>query len=108
MLGLISREILRYQYLLARSEEIWVTLHCFFFFFCETYVIFMMFFIYIIFFIPEYLTDMCLLCVDVGPVKPVDYVRNRCHPWPGAAPTPARGPTTTGELPTDEAEKVFR
>jgi hypothetical protein len=40
----------------------------FFFFFCETYVIFMLFFFIYIFFIPEYLTDMCLLCADVGPV----------------------------------------
>jgi hypothetical protein len=38
------------------------------FFFCETYVIFMLLLLYIIFFIPEYLTDMCLLCADVGPV----------------------------------------
>jgi hypothetical protein len=42
MLGLTSREILRYQYLPARSEEIWVSLHCFFFLLniCNFYVVF--------------------------------------------------------------------
>jgi hypothetical protein len=73
MPGLISRETLRYQYLLVRSEGRWVSLHlCSFFFFllniCNFYVVFV---IYIIFFvIPEYLTDMCSLCADVGPVRP--------------------------------------
>ena len=69
------------------------------FFFCETYVIFMLFYIYIYiyiyiyhFFIPEYLTDMCLLCVDVGPMQPTDYARNRRRPWPGAAPAIAGEP----------------
>jgi hypothetical protein len=64
------------------------------FFFCETYIIFMLFYIYH-FFIPEYLIDMCLLCVDVGPVRPTDYARNRHCPRPGAAPAAAGGPTTT-------------
>jgi hypothetical protein len=51
MLGLISREILRFQYLLVRSEERWVSLiHCFVVFrFCETYVIFMLLLLYVIF-----------------------------------------------------------
>jgi hypothetical protein len=80
----------------------------FFFFFCETYVIFMLFFYIYHFFVPEYLTDMCLLCADVGPVRPVDYARNRHRPRPGAAPAAAGGPTTAGELPAGEAERVLR
>jgi hypothetical protein len=111
MLGLISQEILRYQYLLVRSEEIWVSLHRYFscLFFCETYVIFMLFlFLYIIFFIPKYLMDMCLLCVDMGPVRPVDYVRNKCHPRPGATPAAVGGPTAAGELLVKEVERVLR
>jgi hypothetical protein len=68
----------------------------------------MLFFIYIIFFIPEHLTDMCLLCADVGPVRPVDYARNRRRPRPGAAPAAAGGPTVAGELPAGEAERVLR
>jgi hypothetical protein len=68
MPGLIFRETLRYQYLLVRSEGRWVSLHlCSFF---VVYVIFMLFcYIYHFFFVmPEYLTDMCSLCADVGPV----------------------------------------
>jgi hypothetical protein len=68
----------------------------------------MLFFIYIIFFIPEYLTDMCLLCADVGPVRPTDYARNRRRPRPGAAPAAAGGPAAAGELPAGEAERVLR
>jgi hypothetical protein len=52
--------------------------------------------------------DMCLLCVDVGPVRPMDYARNRLHPQPGATPTAIGGPTTAGELPADEAKSVLR
>jgi hypothetical protein len=80
----------------------------FFFFFSETCVIFMLFFIYINFFIPEYLTDMCLLCANVGPVRPMDYVRNRHHPRLGVALVSAGGPTVVGEPPTGEAERVLR
>jgi hypothetical protein len=68
----------------------------------------MLFFIYIIFFIPEYLIDMCLLCADVGPVQPVDYARNKSRPRLGAAPAIAGGPTAVGELPAGEAERVLR
>jgi hypothetical protein len=51
---------------------------------------------------------MCLLCVDVGPVRPTDYVRNRHRPRPGAAPTAVRGPAAVGDLPAREAERVLR
>jgi hypothetical protein len=51
---------------------------------------------------------MCLLCADVGPVRPTDYARNRCHPWPGDAPAAAGGPVVAGELPAGEAERVLR
>jgi hypothetical protein len=92
MLGLTSRDILRYRYLSARSEERWVSF-------------LFVFFIYTIFFIPENLTNMCLLCADVGLVRPTDYARNMRHPRPEAA----GGPTTTaGELLASEAERVLR
>jgi hypothetical protein len=108
MSGLTSRESLRYQYLLVRSEERWVILlHCFFF--CETYVIFMLFLLYIIYFcMLEYLTNMYLLHADVGPVRPMDYARNRHHPRPGATPAAAGGPTVAGDLPAGEVERVLR
>ena len=51
---------------------------------------------------------MCLLCPDVGPVRHAYYARNRRHPQPGAAPATAGGPTTRGELPAGEAERVLR
>jgi hypothetical protein len=47
---------------------------------------------------------MCLLCADVGPVRPTDYVRNRHRPWPGAAPTATGGPAAAGEIPVIEVE----
>jgi hypothetical protein len=77
MLGLISREIPRSLYLQAKSEARWVSLHHFFF---EIYIIFVLFFFIYHLFIPECLTDTCLLCEDVGPSGPVDYVRNRRRP----------------------------
>jgi hypothetical protein len=77
------------------------------FFFCETYIIFMLLYIYH-FFILEYLTDMCLLCADVGPAQPMDYARNRHRPRLGAAPAATGGPAAVGELPTSEAERVLR
>jgi hypothetical protein len=52
--------------------------------------------------------DMCLLCADVGPVQPVDYVRNRRCPQPEAAPATTGGPTLGGEIPDDEFERVLR
>jgi hypothetical protein len=68
----------------------------------------MLFLLYIIFFILEYLTDVCLLCADVGLVRPANYVRNKCRPWPGDATPIVGGPTTAGELPAEEVERVLR
>jgi hypothetical protein len=60
-------------------------------------------YIYHFFFVmPEYLTDMCSLCPDVGPMRPADYARNMRHPRLGATPT------TAGDLPAKEAERVLR
>ena len=56
----------------------------------------------------EYLTDMCSLCADVGPVQPADYARNRRHPRPGVTPAAARGPAVARDLPAREAERVLR
>jgi hypothetical protein len=66
------------------------------------------FYIYIIFFIPEYLTDMCLLCADVGPLRPTDYMRNRHRPRPRGTPVFAGEPAVARELPVGEAERVLR
>jgi hypothetical protein len=69
----------------------------------------MSFLLYISFFyMPEYLTDICLLHVDVGPVRPTDYAQNRCHPWPGAATAAAGGPAVAGYLPVEEAKRVLK
>jgi hypothetical protein len=51
---------------------------------------------------------MCLLCADVGLVRPVDYARNRHHPRLGAAPAAAGGPAAAGDLLAGEAERVLR
>jgi hypothetical protein len=91
MLGLTSQEILRYRYLPERSEERWVSCFVFFFFFCFICNFYVVFYIYHFFYIPEYLTDMCLLCADVGPVRPTDYARNRRRPRPEAAPAAQGG-----------------
>jgi hypothetical protein len=68
----------------------------------------MLFFYIYHFFIPENLTDMCLLCADVGPVRPADYVRNRRCPQLGVAPTATGGPAIAEELLDGEAERVLR
>jgi hypothetical protein len=57
---------------------------------------------------PDYLMDMCSLCADMGPVRPIDYARNMCHPRPGAATVIVRGPAVSGHLPVGEAERVLR
>jgi hypothetical protein len=57
---------------------------------------------------PEYLIGKRFLHVDVGPVRPVDYARNRRRPWPEAAATTAGGATVEGNLPAEEAERVLR
>ena len=51
---------------------------------------------------------MCLLCVDVGPVRPADYARNKHRPRPGTTPTAAGGLAVVGELPVGKAESVLR
>jgi hypothetical protein len=51
---------------------------------------------------------MCSLCVDVVPVQPVDYARNRHCPQPGATPVAAGGLAVAGDLPAREAERVLR
>jgi hypothetical protein len=48
------------------------------------------------------------ICADVGPVRPVDYVRNRRRPRPRATPATAGGLAVAGELPASEAERVLR
>jgi hypothetical protein len=67
-----------------------------------------MFFYIYHFFIPKYLTDICLLCADVGPMQPTDYARNRHHPQPGDTPTTTGGLAAVGELLAGEAERVLR
>jgi hypothetical protein len=52
--------------------------------------------------------DMCLLHVDVGPVRPVNYACNKCHPWLGVAPAAVGGPAVEGDLPAGEVERVLR
>jgi hypothetical protein len=47
---------------------------------------------------PEYLTNICLLHVDVVPVRPADYARNRHRPQSEVAATTG-GPAVTGNLP---------
>jgi hypothetical protein len=57
---------------------------------------------------PEYLIGIHLLYADVGPVRPVDYARNRRHPRPEAAATATGGEAVAGNLPAREAERVLR
>jgi hypothetical protein len=57
---------------------------------------------------PEYLTGKRLLHVDVGPVRPADYARNRRRPRPEAAAAAAGGAAVAGNLPAGEAERVLR
>jgi hypothetical protein len=105
---LIFRETRRYQYLLVRHEGRWVSLHLCSFFCCICNFYIVLLYISFFFVMPEYLTDMCSLCADVGPMQPADYVRNKRHPRLGAAPTVAGGPIVAGDLPVGEAERVLR
>jgi hypothetical protein len=69
----------------------------------------MSFLLYISFFyMPEYLTDIRLLHADVGPVRPVDYARNKHRPRPGDTTIVVGGPTVAGDLPAGEAKRVLR
>jgi hypothetical protein len=49
---------------------------------------------------PEYLTSIRLLHVNVGPVRPADYAQNRRRPRSKDA--------TAGNLQAEEAERVLR
>jgi hypothetical protein len=44
----------------------------------QSYLVFMSFYIYHLFCIPEYLTLVYLLCTDVGPVRLADFLRTIC------------------------------
>ena len=57
---------------------------------------------------PEYLTGICLLHIDVGPMRPADYARNKRHPHPEATVVTPGGETVAGNLPAGEAERVLR
>jgi len=55
------------------------------------------------------MTLMYLLCIDVGPMRPIDFSRTRRRPRPEAGPTAAVGPVaTTGGPLVREAERVLR
>jgi hypothetical protein len=51
---------------------------------------------------------MCLLCADVGPVRPTDFSRTRRRPRPEARTSWGHGPTAAGGPPAGEAERVLR
>ena len=57
---------------------------------------------------PEYLTDICLLHANVGPVQPANYARNRRRPQLGVVVVVVGGPAVAGDLPVGEAERVLR
>jgi hypothetical protein len=48
-----------------------------------------------------------VLHVDVGPVRPANFARNRRRPWPEAATAAARGATVAGNPPAGEAERAL-
>jgi hypothetical protein len=72
---------------------------------CNFYVVL---YIYHFFYTPKYLTGLCLLCIDVGPVRPTDYVRNKRRPRPEVALAIAGELAATGVPPVREAERVLR
>jgi hypothetical protein len=49
-----------------------------------------------------------VLYVDVGPVRPANFARNRRRPWPEAAAAAARGVAVAGNPPAGEAERALR
>jgi hypothetical protein len=49
-----------------------------------------------------------LLHVDVAPMSPADYARNRHRPRPEAAAATAGGVAVAGNLPAGEADRVLR
>jgi hypothetical protein len=48
-----------------------------------------------------------VLRADVGPMRPVDFAWNRCHPWPEAAAAAARGVAVAGNPPAGEAKRCL-
>jgi hypothetical protein len=46
--------------------------------------------------------------VDVGPVRPANFARNRRRPRPEAAAAAARGVAVAGNPPAGEAERALR
>ena len=77
--------------------------------FFQSYLIFISFYIYHFFYVPEYLTSMYLLCASVGPVRPVDFARTRWRPRPKAGPSAVvRTTATMGGSLAREAERVLR
>jgi hypothetical protein len=51
---------------------------------------------------------MYLLCTDVGPVHPTDFMRTRRRPQQEVGPATADGPVTVGGTLSVEAERVLR
>jgi hypothetical protein len=49
-----------------------------------------------------------VLYVDVGPVRPANFARNRRRPRPEAAAAAARGVAVAGNPPAGEAERALR
>jgi hypothetical protein len=49
-----------------------------------------------------------VLHVDVGPVRPADFARNRRRPRPEAAAAAARGAEVAGNPPAGEVERALR
>jgi hypothetical protein len=49
-----------------------------------------------------------VLHVDVGPVRPTNFARNRRCPRPEAAAAAARGVAVAGNAPAGEAERALR
>jgi hypothetical protein len=60
------------------------------------------------FYMLEYLTGICLLHVDVGLVRPIDYAWNRRCPRPEATAAATEGVVVVGNLLVGEAERVLR
>jgi hypothetical protein len=78
----------------------------------QNYLIFMSFYIYrsfLFFGIPEYMKLTYLLCTDVGPVCPTDFLRTRWHPRLEVGPAGAVGlAEIVGGPPSEKAKRVLR
>jgi hypothetical protein len=51
---------------------------------------------------------MSLLCADVGPVRPTEFMRTMRRPRPEAGPAAVSGPSAAGGPPIGEAKRVLR